>query len=1463
MTYAMQRLALLFTLLCFALPVQAQSWDTAVLGGTGKDTTAADGRVGIIARGAAGLSGTSSEAVLVYDTLSVGDTLTIAIDEMPEEVGHPWTTDQGIYVAPSTDANSRFYALTYSVTGLVWPIHRPADGAETVYGQGAGMALPVYLRAIYDADEVTLQYSADSLTWADGEIASVTGWDDVLAGRVASSYDADSRTVAWQRAVGVQQGGLQYAASVGDKQGLLSYQPLDGDDGNEHLDAPQEDLVFMSSLPGYATGIRGQGAQFESGDEPGNVRGGLSFQSAAHHLAGYVRFDDLTSSRGLFGRWDAISESKRRYRLYYDNSTGHLTLQLQTESGTPTLAASSFGALEEDTWYAFEVAHDGTTTEICVRESGSARVCDSADIGPAHSPTTWTQPHVGTDEVSGALIGMMDEVSIWKTVPSDEARDKLTAFPPAGYAALTGPPVLPVLDDYSVALYNYLKSNTVENTTIPDTVTVSVKGSPSGQDLATLELMLSSRPPEAFPAPTPSPYDLLDDGAGKGIEGHADTIRVRDFTVGDGIHNLGPNRVHAWQHPGLWNGYRQPGVVEPLCRRVAAKAFPWAITYKPYTQLGEYWWNWVKDTGGMLIAAAQTFNACGEVWPDEVRDAYVSYISHLTERLGTITKNNFGNMAMKGAEGAGRVIEAMRRQGAPELDDYAALADESLRRVILGSKDAHVADMEISAEAFFHPAGCITENKGCSGRYEGYSVTHLLNVIDGVRGLERFAWADTVGYRLLNKAAMWVPVGPEGVAAPDRVTGNRTEGAPLTEWLEWSEHAGAQAAALYCTPEWNYVGCRVGMRDYRRSSDLYATFSRSESELLSDAQSHVASISEGSPAQTAPYLRPQEVWNPKVRYPRTTEAWYDNVRAFADAEDGRTWPINAPASSVGDTVMVTGPDTDAHPRQSYRLRRATDPSGRRFGYLIEHTDIDIRQRWVGKPHGKVSYFWTEAGGTWVSHEEDAFERTLLTNGGTSYWFDHSPEVTEHTNAVTVYPDSVERSYRYGHNFDGDSIQVDLTWRDLDTGVETERSFDWDADGDGQVTEVDTYRHILALHVQNLSESDTPAEVGVYDGQAWKDLPSEYERIKWIRLLRSGVDTTWVEFPDSADVRLASVHEDDYETVRVAVNLHPDPGTVMEAPDTSLVYRFHTAEVDPGHETEAIVSSVTVPRENTVMPVGAPFGMRVEADTAGLTVQDIYFEYSTDFAGDEGAATWNQLASTAEITYEGDGVYEWVDVDTPVPSGVTALRSRIVAAETGIERTSVSEVTSADYGVAVADSFSVADGTVLDENYAPDSTIFDGGYNQRSGVVEVQNGAAASGESDTAVFATIDAEGGNEAHVSFEAIGTGGVVMHGRDRTNYGALVRLTSSGLDIKSDGLGDPAVDFTVESGEAYEFDVWSYGRVFVVRVRDSEGVTQATYTTLTYSSYGLDNWPNFGPGFRWTSPGSGHVDDFVLRQP
>ena len=168
--------------------------------------------------------------------------------------------------------------------------------------------------------------------------------------------------------------------------------------------------------------------------------------------------------------------------------------------------------------------------------------------------------------------------------------------------------------------------------------------------------------------------------------------------------------------------------------------------------------------------------------------------------------------------------------------------------------------------------------------------------------------------------------------------------------------------------------------------------------------------------------------------------------------------------------------------------------------------------------------------------------------------------------------------------------------------------------------------------------------------------------------------------------------------------------------TALLNPFVFAGDAPASDATIVIN---YPGNNDKIPENGYWAAQATVTPNGETISAVEMEYSTDYTGDEDAATWVAVADDGDTGWtEASDVHEYVGNAVTVPSGVVAIRFILTDADSG-QASDIQDITSEARVVEVEEDFTDTDGTDIDTSYTLDT----GGnitFRRSVGILEVQS-----------------------------------------------------------------------------------------------------------------------------------------------
>src|SRR5690606_14147491 len=321
--------------------------------------------------------------------------------------------------------------------------------------------------------------------------------------------------------------------------------------------------------------------------------------------------------------------------------------------------------------------------------------------------------------------------------------------------------------------------------------------------------------------------------------------------------------------------------------------------------------------------------------------------------------------------------------------------------------------------ATWSPSGIPLEADGPSVDYGGRWLDHTMKARLNLGPDPRWAFVDTVLVRTLHLIARWVAFDTDGEIMGDAATGNRVPGVWMKNVQQWDPQVMQGMAALYCKPELDWIGCRVGLRRYK-GLDARILWQAPGGQRGAISAIHGFSAPAGTGTETSMLVTGSPWPEATGVEPKGFTGWAQYVNDVAARGDHRSWTYAHPAANAPDEIRVMSAE---HP--AFRFRRGTDPDGRRFSYMLEHfsafgrADVPSYGEFGG---GKVATFAIDDMGPVIVNDRvqkgwwEASRNDYPVAGFYVRWSGESEGYFAHGNRsmdnarVTVLPDGITYAY---------------------------------------------------------------------------------------------------------------------------------------------------------------------------------------------------------------------------------------------------------------------------------------------------------------------------------------------------------------------------------------------------------------------------------------------------------------------
>lgn len=962
---------------------------------------------------------------------------------------------------------------------------------------------------------------------------------------------------------------------------------------------------------------------------------------------------------------------------------------------------------------------------------------------------------------------------------------------------------------------------------------------------------------------------------GKGIEATG-VVRVPD--IYEDVYNYGMGREVAWwaqrSLPTAGGTQGNPFYGSEALKRRALVVDGVNMIMLPSS--GNIY-VWTQYIGGYIWSAAETVHWAGSVLDDTTREAFKHALLHYAERcdeFGPVGQNT--NLDIKCIQGMAAAHEL--------FDDSETEAQtrfvEASKRVLFSDRNGDPS----TTESVWHLEGNIYEGRTPEGSYNNRSVTHLVGARVWTYGDPDWSWLDTVLVKEMEWMDSHIVPEPDGSGADSSGWSGRTIDAVLGG--QWIDAAKRTLGVLY-------EEGRFWLKNWRETG---STTVPDAAGLSSGLQTYVNNLSTmTTDTSLPPQWAGKSSWPGEIPYAPPVSDWYNTVRSYYTSDVAALYPSSYAASTESNYIRRLPATSGA---EDWTAVRQGDVGSDRWGAFIEH--LRRSGAYSGYAGGMLHQFWTEDAGSiirtlrtgqeWATIETWSAEHVWGRNAaGTKAFSFAFPNERDHT--VTVGSDYSEIAVNGQFLEEQDNVSplsADAAWTqtkrytvlnetdDGKEGLKVDLTLEYTA-GAGGADQLTELYWSLPLHVGK--RGGASVSLAYWSGSSWVTVPQDSwnSATNW-RISRDlndgqGARDVWLELESATSVRLnrATRTTSSIVTQNMDIELHPTGnGTAQNIPNQITRSLILTA-TDPNLVSTTIANIVNYPEQNDVLPQGEVWAIQSTATAPeGVTLSNLLYEYSTDYAGDQGAATWTTIASLdssvgGTITDNEDGSYEYIGDDVAIPAGLTAMRARSVSA-TADEQTYVAVLSSASPSEVAHENFDAADGTLLDTTYVLDSGQTISGYNNgaqtsggemagRSGAnftwgqswwtdVNSQNQVVKGTFSFNGAGAGSD-DAGNSLYLRSQL--TGSNIYH------LNVRAKIYSSGIEILQQG--GPTSSGTAHSfntAESYVVKAQVVGETAVMSVYDSTettllvrtgvfGITRTTTgagVSLRSSTLSWDNW-------------------------
>lgn len=957
--------------------------------------------------------------------------------------------------------------------------------------------------------------------------------------------------------------------------GLASYH--DGDDGGN--DAHWSGFSWGDPKNGVSTAGSPWGTAYFWDASAASNAGRFQTEARTRFLSGdryhtyWACFEDLSADRPLRSVWDARAATAQEYTVRYEARSNEVGIRIRDQNGssqwmpagTPTESVSCTGG--RGRWHFIEIAFDGFDWETCLDGACSSY----PDVGPTQPVSVYRPMRIGHD--GGATMqGAIDQLSVSYHMPTSVQRRFLYNNGAGRTLSEWDGPILPTLTENTRHLYAYLATNNNSTLHYPEGAVTYTRPSWSSPEERAAAYLNAIRGNLGLPSYDAGSF-MLDDGNGNGIE-HAGDPFALEFPgyarLNTYMYGMRPWALSDLNWTGLSNPFYQS---EALCRRSAAKVFPVAMLVSYGLESGEYYASTVHFTGGYLEQLGELIYSCYETYPNEVQNALIAmarrWTTYMTQRGPTDVNSN---MDAKALEGVSWLVPVVERVAHPAESAIKGEVEALWRRWLYGQADGTLATWDHDA-AIWHPSGIPLEADGPSVDYGSRFMKHAITgrLLLGTESRWDFV-TDALG-RSAQLMAAWNGVDANGTLRGDRATGNRVPGSYLLDVQEWDELAITGFGMYFCNATWDWVGCRIGLEDYR-GSHTWPSVAEMERTIAGVAGTSAPALSAYTPSYDGRLGSP---WPETVSVPphNPPADWASTMATVRQSRDARTKVFAHKDAGLPDTVITF---SESHP--VFRWRHGTDREGRGFSYMLElftangQANVPSYGEFGG---GKVATMTIDDYGVvvtnerfphtqgWWQNDNDKhwpLESFLITaSDGSDYRFAHGDDVMDDATVMT-YPTGATYQFDWPDPVQGDGVAITKTMTDLPNGVEVTVELNLDTDQNGETFDVTTASYRLPI------VGDGLYSMAYWDGEAWVPVqPGTWSATatEWVRLVRA--DTAYVQLPFPRPVR-GDARTFDRLTASAIRNLylsfHPTTeGQQSTLNDVSFTYRILTKAADPG------------------------------------------------------------------------------------------------------------------------------------------------------------------------------------------------------------------------------------------------------------------------------------------------------------
>lgn len=628
-------------------------------------------------------------------------------------------------------------------------------------------------------------------------------------------------------------------------------------------------------------------------------------------------------------------------------------------------------------------------------------------------------------------------------------------------------------------------------------------------------------------------------------------------------------------------------------------------------------------------------------------------------------------------------------------------------------------------------------------------------------------------------------------------------------------------------------------------------------------------------------LEPLVTANDSTTYPRGTTNNWSTLQMFLPKEAGKEdfWCVQAGSGDERYKFFINGNDQNG----SYPNNNEGEiQSFWKWGYggvVVSHKSID-GPKYASYTLGEYPAPLLQDGETIICQLDTPVynvEKQNLISGGFSF-NDANDNIATSKSAVWNGTDTLTSTVTMTSNpqnrkdnslfEDGSTIVYTKAFRKLDKGVDLmeglEESISWTYNAAGTATTCQELFHNIPCFVGTVDDTTHTLNFYYWTGSVWRrvNVFDEWtDSVQWIRLAKdwgdgNGERYAWIKLDSAKKVRFPSGKRSVTRHVvkRLQINAHPTgDGTAQAFPASHSAGVTYTT-TDPGLVASTISVSLLNPiGTSNVFFEGEPWILRAHVDWGPKTESAVTFEYSDDYAGDEGTATWTNIgtgtASGSDYSYLGG----------EVPVGVLAVRAKATATDATVV-TDMMAVTSRAPTLNVQDTFTDTDG-VLITAHTPDTDTTGNGWTAQGSTVPVINSnqiESTATLSDAKYSASVDVGSRNwvvKARCKFtvearESRGPWvGTTLSSASRM---IIARLTGLGLELlqkynSSRTIVSEVGAFTPVIDTWYQLEIIRIENGVVASLYSDDGLTlHDQVSSIELNIYGDEGFPGFGISYR-----------------